>query len=55
MMQINESYYEDLDEQNTNKIVKSLLEDKPLKSGSYKNRKSTAPENLNNLNGGKIA
>ena len=31
------------------------FEDKPLKSGSYRNRKNTAPENLNNLNGGKIA
>tara|TARA_B100000029_G_scaffold486800_1_gene541510 strand:+ start:12 stop:617 length:606 start_codon:yes stop_codon:yes gene_type:complete len=55
MMQINDSYYEDLDEENTNKIIKSLLEDKPLKSGSYRNRKNTAPENSNNLNGGKIA
>ena len=55
MMQINDSYYEDLDEENTDKIIKSLLEDKPLKSGSYRNRKNTAPENSNNLNGGKIA
>ena len=55
MMQINESYYEDLDEKNTEKIVKSLLEDNPLKPGSFRGRKNSAPENLKNFNGGKFA
>ena len=55
MAQINEDYYEDLDEKNTIKIIDSLLNDKPLKSGSYRNRKSTAPESNINLNGEKNA
>ncbi len=54
MMQINESYYEDLDEKNTKKIIDSLIEDKPLKPGSYRGRKNSSPENIN-LNGGKFA
>ena len=44
MMQVNENYYEDLDETNTKKILNSFLEDKPLKPGSYRNRKNSAPE-----------
>ena len=44
MMQINQDYYEDLDENKTEEIIKSLLEDKLLTPGSAKNRKSTAPE-----------
>ena len=44
MMQVNEDYYEDLDETNTTKILYSFLEDKPLKPGSYRNRKNSAPE-----------
>ena len=44
MMQVNEDYYEDLDEINTKKILNSFLEDKPLKPGSYRNRKNSAPE-----------
>ena len=44
MMQINNDYYEDLDEKNTIEIIKSLLEDKPIKPKSFRNRKSTAPE-----------
>ena len=55
VIQINEDYYEDLDEKNTIKIIDSLLNDKPLKSGSYRNRKSTAPESNRNLNGEKNA
>jgi len=55
MIQINDSYYEDLNEKNANEIIKSLLDDKPLKPGSYRNRKNTAPENLKNSNGGKLA
>ena len=44
MMQINNDYYEDLDEKNTVEIINSLLEDKPIKSKSFRNRTSTAPE-----------
>ena len=51
MMQVNEDYYEDLDEKNTREIIESLLNDKPLKPGSYRGRKNTSPEKIKNLNG----
>jgi len=44
MMQINQDYFEDLDEQKTEEIIQMLLKDKLPKSGSYRNRKNTAPE-----------
>ena len=44
MIQINDDYYEDLDEKSTKEILDSLINDKPLKPGSYRNRKNTAPE-----------
>ena len=44
MIQINNDYYEDLDEKNTMEIINSLLEDKPIKSKSFRNRTSAAPE-----------
>ena len=44
MMQINNDYYEDLDEKNTIEIINSLLKDKPIKPKSFRNRKNTAPE-----------
>ena len=44
MMQINNDYYEDLDEKNTIDIINSLLEDKPIKPKSFRNRTSAAPE-----------
>ena len=44
MVQINDDYYEDLDEKNTKEILESLINDKPLKPGSFRGRKSTAPE-----------
>ena len=44
MMQINDDYYEDLDEKNTIEIIESLLSDKPIKSKSFRNRTSSAPE-----------
>ena len=44
MMQINNDYYEDLDEKNTIEIINSLLKDKPVKSKSFRNRTSSAPE-----------
>ena len=51
MMQINNDYYEDLDEKNTKEILESLIKDKPLKSGSYRGRKNTAPEKKQTING----
>ena len=51
MMQVNNDYYEDLNENNANKIVESLLNDKPLKPGSYRGRRNTSPEKDKNLNG----
>ncbi len=44
MMQINDNYYEDLDEKSTIKILDSLNKDQPLKPGSFRGRKNTAPE-----------
>jgi NADH-quinone oxidoreductase subunit E len=56
MMQINDDYYEDLDEKNTTEIIDSLLTDKPIKSKSFRNRTSSAPEkNRPILNGSKNA
>ena len=44
MMQINQDYFEDLNENTTEEIIQTLLKDKMPKSGSAKNRKNTAPE-----------
>ena len=44
MMQINEHYFEDLDEKSAEQIIKNLLNDQFPKSGSMRNRKSNAPE-----------
>ena len=55
MIQINDDYYEDLNEKSTTEILDSLINDKPLKPGSYRGRKNTAPEKLVNTNGGKHA
>ena len=44
MMQVNQDYFEDLNENKAEEIIKTLLEDKLPKSGSAKNRKNTAPE-----------
>ena len=56
MMQINNDYYEDLDEKNTIEIIDSLLANKPIKSKSFRNRTSSAPEKDRPiLNGGKNA
>ena len=46
MIQINNDYYEDLDENSINKILDSLIEEKPLKPGSYRGRKNTAAEKI---------
>tara|TARA_B100000029_G_scaffold208676_1_gene206532 strand:+ start:769 stop:1371 length:603 start_codon:yes stop_codon:yes gene_type:complete len=49
MIQVNNDYYEDLDKNSIEKILDSFLEDKPLKPGSFRNRKGSAPEeNKNN-------
>ena len=56
MMQINDDYYEDIDEKNTIEIIDSLLLDKPIKSKSFRNRVSSAPEKDKPiLDGGKNA
>ena len=46
MVQINDDYYEDLDEKSTKEILTSLINDKPLKPGSYRGRKNTSPEKI---------
>ena len=51
MIQINDDYYEDLDEKSTVEILNSLIKDKPLKPGSYRGRKNTAPEKKQSING----
>ena len=56
MVQINDDYYEDLDEKNTEKIILSLMSDRPLEPKSYKGRTNTAPEKSTEiLNGEKNA
>ena len=44
MMQINQDYFEDLDENKTEEIIQILLDGKLPKPGSAKDRKNTAPE-----------
>ena len=55
MMQVNEDYYEDLDEKSTREILDSLIKNEPLKAGSYRGRKNTAPEKSKVSNGDKHA
>ena len=55
MIQINDDYYEDLDEKNTKEILDSLIKDKPIQSGSFRGRKNTAPEQSLKANEGKHA
>ena len=45
MMQINQDYFEDLDENKSDEIIKMILQDKLPNPGSAKKRKNTAPEN----------
>ena len=47
---INENYYEDLDEKSTKEILDSLINNKPIKPGSFRGRKNTAPEKSLNTN-----
>ena len=51
MIQINNDYYEDLDENSTKEILNSLIQDKPLKPGSFRGRKNTSPEIKQSVNG----
>ena len=51
MLQINDDYYEDIDEKNASEILDSLIKDKPLKPGSYRGRKNTSPELNKSSNG----
>ena len=44
MMQINQDYFEDLNEYQASEIIKNLLEDKMPNAGSSRNRKNTSPE-----------
>jgi len=44
MMQINQDFFEDLDERKTEEIIQSLLKDKFPEPGSARNRKNNAPE-----------
>ena len=55
MVQINDDYYEDLDEKSTKEILDALINDKLIKPGSFRGRKNTAPENFSNMNGEKHA
>ena len=55
MVQINENYYEGLDEKSTKEILDALIKDKPLKPGSFRGRKNTSPEKSRNINGEKHA
>ena len=45
MMQVNEDYFEDLDEKSAEQIIKKLTNNEYPSPGSAKNRKSNAPEN----------
>mgnify|MGYP006132242603 CR=1 FL=1 len=44
MMQINNDYFEDLNKVKTEEIIQKILKDELPKPGSYRNRKSNAPE-----------
>ena len=55
MIQINDNYYEDLDEKSTKEILESLINDKPIKPGSFRGRNNTAPEKSLNTNEGNHA
>ena len=55
MVQINDNYYEDLDEKSTKEILESLINDKPIKPGSFRGRKNTSPEKSLYTNEGKHA
>ncbi len=45
MIQINDDYYEDLDVEKTEKIIKQIENDEKPEPGSYRGRKNSEPEN----------
>ena len=45
IVQINQDYFEDLEENKAEEIIRSLLKDEFPKPGSARNRKNSAPEN----------
>ena len=55
MMQVNFDYYEDLNEINAKEIIDSFINNNPLKPGSYRGRKNSAPESYKRINGVKNA
>jgi len=46
MLQINEDYYEDLDSEKLEKIIKKISNNEKLNPGSYRGRLSSEPENM---------
>ena len=44
MMQINDDYFEDLDQEKIIKILEQILKNEKIKSGSYRGRKNSEPE-----------
>ena len=56
MLQINDDYFEDLDEKKLEKIIEKIKHDHKIEPGSYKGRKSSEPEsNRSTLVSGKNA
>ena len=45
MMQINDDYFEDLDELKLEQIIEAIKQDQKIEPGSYRGRKSSEPEN----------
>ena len=46
MVQINEDYFEDLDAEKLEKIIEKISNNEKVKSGSYRGRLSSEPENI---------
>jgi NADH-quinone oxidoreductase subunit E len=46
MIQINDSYFEDLDPEKLEKIIDQISRNESPKSGSYKGRLNSEPENI---------
>ena len=45
MLQINDDYFEDLDEKKLEKIIEAIKKDQKIEPGSYRGRKGAEPEN----------
>ena len=48
MVQINDDYFEDLDEKKLENLIELIKQNKTIKPGSYRGRKSSEPENNRN-------